>query len=151
MRRIRFDEAYEGIINAYNDCLEAAKVEGALLEDVKTVIRGDRTRPTPKPPAIWIFPMTSLNNQTMALSEDWTLPVQLIAVVKSNDPIKGYYESFKLASKARSVILKDRNLGLEYVRDTISNSFEATDEGTGNKSNLYAHYAILWTHFNVYE
>ncbi len=151
MKKIRFDEAYEGIINAYYEIIKAGQLEGNLLENVKTVVRSDRTRPTPKPPAIWIFPLSSINNQTMSRMEDWTLPVQLIAVVKNNDPIIGYYESFKLASKARSVILKNRKLGLEYVRDTVSHSFEATDEGTNNRNNLYAHYALLWTNFNVYE
>ena len=151
MQKIMFDEAYEGIINAYYSKLNAAKDEpGGLIEGTKTIVRGDKVRGTPKPPTIWIFPHASLNNQSMSSMEDWTLPVQLIAVVKNNDPEKGYYEAFRLAARARSVILKDRNFGLPYVRDTISYGFDETEEPNKRK-NFYAHYALLWTRFEVYE
>lgn len=150
MEPIRFDEAYEEILYAYNKILTEATEQGGLLEGVKSIIRGDRSRPTPKAPAIWIFPQTSVQNQTMSIKEDWDLPIQLIAIVKNTDPVLGYYESFKLASKARSVILQNRKLGLKFVSDTISKSFSPTD-APNNRKNLYAHYSLLNTRFYVLE
>lgn len=150
MEKIEFEDAYEGVLNAYYNLLEAERKENGKLEDVKSIVRGDRSKPTPKPPTIWIFPVTSTNNQSFSRMEDWELPVQLIAITKNADPMEGYYESFKLAARARSVILKNRKLGLNYVRDTISKSFEPTSV-PNNRKNLYAHFALLFTHFNVLE
>lgn len=150
MQTISMADAFEDIVDAYDSILKAEIKTGGLLENVKTIVRGDRTRPNPTPPSIWIFPQTGLNNQTMSIKEDWELPVQLVAIVKDTDPIQGYYNSFKLAANARSAILKNRKLGVECVRDTVSKSFNAT-QAPNNRKNLYAHFALLNTHFNVLE
>ena len=148
------DVAFEGIIDAYYTALKTATTTleetPAPLQGVKTVVRGDRKRGKIQEPALWIFPQTSINNQSNSIREDWTLPVQIIAVTKHKDPILGYYSAFRLASKARSTILKDRKLGLEYVIDTISQEFKAT-EAPNTRNGLYAHYVLLKTKFNCIE
>lgn len=158
MTNLMFDEAYESIIDAYYNILEAERTKtgglitksGGLIEDTNTIVRGDRIRGRPEAPAVWIFPMLAVNNQSMTIKEDWTVPVQLVAVVEDDDPVSGYYAAFKLASRSRSTILKDRSLGLNFVNDTISNSFDRTDPPNKRK-NLYAHFALLWTNFWVLE
>jgi hypothetical protein len=151
MDTLRLDEAFSGIITAYNSMLTDATAEDGLLADVETIIRADQSRPIPKPPSIWIFPHASIQNQSMSIKESWELPVQLVAIVKENDPIIGYNEAFRLSALARSVILQNRNLSLPYVRDTISKSFEPTTPPKGKSKNLHSHSSLLITRFEVME
>lgn len=151
----RLDEAFLAILTTYESKLNDARLSGGLLEDVNTIIRADQTRPKPLTPAVWIFPKPAMQTQKLSLTESWDLPVQLVAIVKEKDPLIGYNKAFMLASRARSVILETRNLGLGYVRDTLSQSFEPGSPVDINKQgkikNLHANSATIVTRFEVRE
>lgn len=149
--RIRLDQAYNAILTNYHSMLTDAMLPGNLLSEVKTVIRADQKRPKPLTPAIWIFPHASIQNQSMSMKEDWNLPIQLTSIVREKDPIIGYNKAFELSAKARSVILENRGLGLNYVRDTVSKSFEPGKPPEANLKNLHSHNALLITRFEVLE
>jgi hypothetical protein len=153
MQPVRLDEAIDGILTAYHQHLDNARESGGLLETmgVKTVIRADHRRPQPLTPAIWVFPNLAMQNQSMSIKEDWEIPIQLTAIIQEKDPIYGYNQAFKLAALARSVILQDRNLGLYYVRDTISKSFETGQPPESRHKNLHAHNSLMITRFNTLE
>jgi len=53
--RIRLDQAINQILDAIVGAIEAEVTEGGLLEEVKTVIRGDKTRPKPETPSVFVF------------------------------------------------------------------------------------------------
>lgn len=149
--KIRLDQAYTAILTAYESYLKDAMLPGNLLSDVNTVIRADHTRPKPVTPAVWIFPQPAMQNQTFARKETWELPVQLTAIVKEKDPLIGYNKAFELSAKARSVILAKRDLGLDYVRDTLSKSFAYGKPSDNKLKNLHYHDAVVVTRFEVFE
>lgn len=151
MSNVRLDEAYLAILTAYKSMLDDARVSGGLLEDVETIIRADQERPTPHTPAVWIFPKPAMENGSFNIKESWELPVQLTAIVREKDPLLGYNRAFTLAARSRSVILEDRGLGLDYVRDTLSKSFEPGQPPSGKLKNLHAHNAVVVTRFEVLE
>ena len=123
---MRLDEALNGILEASADLLREAAVVKGLLEGVTTVVRGDRARPTPRPPSIWIYPEGATpNHRAMSIREEWDLSLILVAQVQNDNPDEGYQQVTALAAKARSVMLRDRTLGMpELVRDVKSGRFE---------------------------
>ena len=125
--RIRLDQAINLILDAIVGAIEAEVTEGGLLEEVKTVIRGDKTRPKPEPPSVFVFTdVARAEASPRTLAEQWRLPVILVVTVKDDDPEGGYRLATELTAKARSVVLRDRSLGLRrFVQDTKSLRFEA--------------------------
>ena len=112
--RIRLDQAINQILDAVVGAIEAEVTEGGLLEEVKTVIRGDKTD------------VARAQESPRTLAEQWRLPVILVVTVKDDDPEEGYRLATELTAKARSVVLRDRSLGLrQFVQDTKSLRFEA--------------------------
>ena len=146
----RLDEAFEEIIDSIVETLQGATEEGELLEEIKSVVRGDRSRPRPDLPALWIFPERATAQSTpRTIAETWDLPISLTVVVKSDDPEIGQKVSTRLSALSRSVILKDRSLGLrDFVQDTRSGSFEPSgphhNEGTlwGSASQIIVKFVI---------
>ena len=124
--RIRLDEAINQILDAIVGAIEAEVTEGGLLGEVKTVIRGDKTRPKPETPSVFVFTdVARAQESPRTLAEQWRLPVICVVTVKEDDPEEGYKKSTELAAKVRSIILKDRSLGLrQFVQDTKSLRFE---------------------------
>ena len=125
--RIRLDQAINLIIDAVVDAIEAETTEGGLLEEVNTIVCGDKTRPKPEPPSVFIFTdVARAQESPRTLAEQWRLPVILVVTVKDDDPEGGYRLATELTAKARSVVLRDRSLGLRrFVQDTKSLRFEA--------------------------
>ncbi len=126
--RIRLDQAINQIIDAIVNSIEEEVRDGGLLEEVNTVIRGDKTRPKPETPSIFVFTdVARAEASPRTLAEQWRLPVILVVTVKDNDPEEGYRLATELSAKARSVVLRDRSLGLRrIVQDTKSLRFEAS-------------------------
>jgi len=134
------------------DRLKPAIGAGNALEGVKTLIRGDRSRPAPTTPAIWVRSLTASCDQSQrSYTEKWTLNVLVLAIVKNNDPEKGYMEATTLAARARSEILKDRTLGKRaYIQDVRSGNFEMGGPNLQNES-LFAATATIEVHFVILE
>ena len=122
----RLDEAFDEIMTAILDKLEAEAVAGGRLEGIEEVVRGDRSRPRPNVPAIWVFAeRANPDPNPRTIAETWTLPISLTAIYKSDDPEEGQKESTRFSALARSVVIEDRSLGLrEFVQDTRSGHFE---------------------------
>lgn len=149
---IRLDEALEDIIDAVVDVLQKEVKEEGDLEGVETIVRGDRTRPAPRPPTIWVRCLDAIpNHERRSYAEMWALDVLLIAVVKSDDPEEGYRKATALAARARSVVLKDRSLGLRgFVQDVRSGRFEPSGPDLQNDT-LIAASAVVQVHFTILE
>lgn len=127
MERIKLNDALDNILDAVVEKLNAANVFGGLLHGTECIVRGDRARPQPPAPALFVYTETARNEHThRAMHETWTLPVILVAVVKDDEPEEGYREATSLAARARSVAIENRRLDLEYVQDVSSSRFEAS-------------------------
>jgi len=120
------DEIMEHIRQTIEDYTKPDENGDIYLEGVEAVVRGDRDRPRPKTPCIWVFPNPAeCTHQPRTLAETWNFPITIAAIVKDNDPLAGKKMSNKLAARARSVVIKDRGLGKrKYVQDTRSSRFE---------------------------
>lgn len=150
--QMRLDEAYEQIMDAIMTALAAENITGGLLEGVNSIVRGDRARPRPTTPAIWVFAETAQPQDTpRTIAEVWELPVSLTAIYKSDDPEVGQTESTKLAALARSAVIKDRQLGgLTFVQDTKSGRFEPNGP-QHNEGQLYGSAAQIKIKFVICE
>ena len=153
---VLLEDAVEAIIDAMVDRIDAARQESESgqdnpLVDVKEVVRGNRTRPMPKLPAIWVVPQTATNASTSpGLAEVWSMPVTIAAMVKSDDPEQGGRDAARLASRARSVVLGGRRLGLEYVNDVVSTSLNPVAVHGANV-NIHATDAVVTVRFLIRE
>lgn len=149
---MRLDEAFEAVVDAITNMLTAATTGVGLLSDVKAIIRGDRARPRPATPAVWVFAeAANPAHQPTTIQESWTLPVVLAAIVKSEDPEEGYRLASSIAARARSVVLADRTLGLrQVVQDTRSGRFEPGGPWH-QEGNLYSAVAVVQVTFRIRE
>lgn len=152
---IKLNEALKGIVDGIEAAIEAERdqeSETATLKDIKTVIRGDKSRPTPKPPVVWIRPLTATADHSQrSYAEKWQLNVLLLAIVKNTDPEKGFDQATDLAAKARSAVLKDRTLGnRKYVQDVRSATFEMSGPDLRNEA-VTAATATVQVHFVILE
>lgn len=125
---------------------------GGDLAQVKTLIRGDRARPRPDVPALWIFPRhAEAVHQPRALAETWHLRIDLVAVVRSEEPAAGQVQANRLAAAARSAVLADRGLGLrDFVQDTRSEEFDPSGGGPETQG-IYAAAATVRVAFLILE
>lgn len=151
------DEGFEEIMNSIMRKLEAERAPGKSLSDVKKVIRGDRSEPTPNTPCIWVFGETAQSDDNYTtLQERWTQPIALVAVVSTYDPDAGYRQATSLAARARSVALKERRLSdkngkpLQMVQDIKSARFEPSAPWH-KQGNLYSAVAVVSVIFRVME
>ena len=149
---MRLDEAYDAIVDAIVAKLELAKEPGGLLEGTESIVRGDRARPRPPTPALWVFAETATpEHSPTTIQERWQLPVVLAAIFKTDDPELGYKEASRMAARARSVILKDRTLGLRpVVQDTRTSRYEPSGPWH-NEGQLYGAVAVLQVTFRIKE
>lgn len=149
---MRLDEAIGQILDSIEEALTNATEEGELLEGVQSIVRGDRARPRPLTPAVWIFAETANPDYTRtSLHEIWTLPIVLTPIIQSEIPEEGYKEATKLAARARSVVLNDRLLGLpDVVRDCKSGRFEPSAPWH-NEGKLYSAVAVVTVIFLIKE
>lgn len=149
---MRLDEAYDAIMGAITSRLESEKSGTGLLSGVTTVIRGDRARPRPATPSVWVFAETLRpGHEQTTIQESWTLPVVLAAIVKDDSPEEGYRAASSLAARARSAVLADRTLGLRtLVQDTRSDRFEPGGPWH-QEGNLYSAVAVVQVTFRIRE
>lgn len=145
-------EAIEEIIDSIVAMINAETGTGKILEGIAEVVRGDRHKTKPDVPAIWIFAdIATITHPPMALAEKWTMPIILSAIVKEDDTETGYKKATEYAARARTVILKDRTLGLrEFVQDTQSSRFEPSAPWL-RQGNLFAANAVINVIFTILE
>jgi hypothetical protein len=145
-------EAFDAIVAAIASALEDWATQGMPLSDVRSVVRGDRSRPMPALPAIWVVPEAATQEGgTFGDPETWVMPVTLAALVKSDDPETGGRECARLAADARKAVLSDRRLGLEYVVDTVSTTFDGAARSSERNRNLFWADATVRVRFGVEE
>ena len=145
-----FSEAIDEILNAIQTKLENATQDGELLQDVKTIVRGDRTSAKPVTPAIWIFSgmATVLEGSQHTIVERWELPIQIISVAYQTNSEQGYKEANDIASRAKRILIADRTLGFghgTFIADIRSKSFDSSNPAFVNGNYYSAIYTCVVT------
>lgn len=112
--------AMEKIQQAYFEAIRQETKEGGMLEGVRDIVLGNKARPQPEVPNVWVFREEATQDHTPTTRmEKWEVPIFLVSCVKDEIPEDGYKYADALAARSRSVILKDRTLGLrDFVQDT---------------------------------
>ena len=154
---ILLEDAVEEILDAMVSVLEAATESESSppavdLSEVATVVRGDRARPQPRNPSLWVFPgLAVADHTTHGLAEAWTMPVTLAALVSSDDPEQGARDCVRLAARARRCVLRDRDLALAYVQDVVSTRLDPGARTSERNRNLHWADAIVTVRFKIWE
>jgi hypothetical protein len=134
----RFYECWDGVVDGIVRAVEAWMTEGLPLSEVQAVVRGDRSRGVPPLPAIWVYPeKANYESRTYGEPETWVMPVTLAALVRSDDPEAGGRACARLAAEARRAALVDRQLGLDYVVDTVPAAFDGAARSSERNRTLY--------------
>lgn len=142
--------------DAINEILDAivSKLTTAIAEnklDAVSIVRGDRDRPNPKMPSVWVFVEECVpNHDRRTLYETWELIAILTPVLTSNIPEEGYVSATSIAAQARTAVIKGRTLDRSYVQDVRSGRFEpsAPWHREGNKYSALAAVKVI---FNILE
>ena len=151
MKSISLPDAIDQILDAMQETLTAAKFSG-ILSDVNTIVLGDRARPHPELPSLWVFAAPALNEHTShGLAETWSMPVNLVALRNDEVPEQGFRATADLAARANKIIVSQRDLGLGFVVDVTSTRFEPTREQTLDHLVIYAAAATVTVKFNVFD
>ena len=150
------DEAVEAILDEIVEIIRDASEESSPpsidLSEVRTVVRGDRARPQPVMPAIWVVPEPAVaDHTTHGLAEAWTMAVTIAALVSSDDPEQGARDAVRLAARARSSVLRNRRLTLAYVQDIVSTRFDAAARTSERNRNLHWADATVTVRFKIWE
>lgn len=139
------------ILDAVADAIEAEAVDGGDLEGA-TVIRGDRARPLPRMPALWVIAEPATATQEVYGGEEgWTMPIRLVAMEKDDAAGTGGDTARTLAATARKVAMRDRRLGFDWVIDTRSLTFDPWAPPPDGNRTLYRADARLNVLFSVEE
>lgn len=120
------------------------------LEGVASVVRGDRARPMPDLPSVWVVPQPATFEQQTYDEEAWSMPVSIAALVKDDDPAPGGMKAQRVAALARSAALAARDgiVGAE-VTDIRSESFDPTARSSERNRTLYWTDATIRVTFTV--
>ncbi len=152
---MRLDEALAEIHEAAETLLGNATAEDELLEGVNTIQLGEERDSTPPFPLVAIV-LDAANcvdeATTHIIREVWTVPVNVVALYYTVlGPDTGYREATKIAARARSVLLADRNLGKPgVVHDARSLQFTSSD-WRYRDGLVYAAVATIQVRFRVTE
>jgi hypothetical protein len=132
------DTAVERILDAIRDAIVAASNEtGGGLDEVASVVLGDRARPMPDLPAVWVIPQVAQYEQTeYGDSETWTLDVSIAALVSSDDPEEGAAKARTLAARARGAALTIRG-SLDELVDVTSRTYDPHPRRSEENRNLH--------------
>lgn len=153
---VLLEDAIEAILDAMVEAIRSATESESSppaidLSEVRTVVRGDRARPQPTNPSVWVFPgVATADHTTHGLAEAWTMPVTIAALVSSDDPEQGARDCVRLAARARTAVLRDRDLGLAYVQDVVSTRLDPGARTNGNR-NLHWADATVTVRFKIWE
>lgn len=148
-------ESVEAITDAIVAAVQAMVAEGGSpIADVKSVVRGDRARPMPDLPSVWIVPDTAQMEQATYGEETWSLPVSVAALVQGDTPATAGRDSQRIAAHARRAALHAKEAaqtaGAE-VTDIVSESFDPTARTSERNRLLFWSEAVVRVTFTVIE
>lgn len=137
--RIRLDDALEQVVDHCANVCTTATADGGLLDGIAEVVKGSRARRRPDPPYLWVTVGAATCTHATALHEQWEIALLFNAFVQSEDPEEGWLDAMLWASRARSVVLADRQLGLGFVEDSQSAELGVLGQFTaGRRFGAYA-------------
>jgi hypothetical protein len=140
-------EAVEGILDAIVATVETSPD----LPEIASVVRGERARPMPELPCIWVLPEPATASQGVYGAEEaWMMPIALAALVRATDPEEGARAAARYAALARRAVLATGRLGLAYVVDLRSRKVDLAARRDPNR-NLYWADATVEVTFDVEE
>lgn len=130
-------EHAEQIITALLNLLEGQRTPpSGTLQDVKSIIRGDRTTPGKlPPPALWVFPGPDMIQPAGGHANIHNFEFIVAAVVQHSDPEEGHKAATNLAARAYDVLLLDKSWN-NTVHTVVPVRFDPSYE-KGNAANLY--------------
>jgi hypothetical protein len=144
-------ESTDAILDAMVDAVRAETQPGGLLEGVKAVVNGDRERPMPKLPAIWVIPqLATFAQETFGDEETWSMLVSIAALVKSDDPATGSRLALEYSSRARRPVLAVRPASVA-ITDIRSETFDPAARSSEQNRNLFWTDATVRVVFTVLE
>lgn len=144
------DESVEDIIDAVVGAIRD-ELSGGELSDVQDVVRGDRARPMPKLPAVWVVPQPArFNQETYGDEETWSMPISIAALVKSDDPDTGGRLAQSISARARAAALPARPVNVD-ITDVRSETFDPTARSSERNRNLFWCEAVIRVTFTVDE
>lgn len=132
--------------DSVEDILDAIvlAVQESSIEGVKSVVRGDRSRPMPELPSVWVVPQPAQFAQAEYDSETWTMPVTLAALVKGDDPVVAGKLSQRISADARAAALSSQSgMNEADVTDIVSDTFDPTARSSERNRTLF------WTEATV--
>jgi hypothetical protein len=148
-------ESVEAITEALRDAVEAmVAAPGSPIADVKSVVRGDRARPMPDLPSVWIVPQLAQMDQATYGEETWSLPVSIAALVQGDTPETAGRDSQRIAAHARRAALHAREAAASNgaeVTDIVSESFDPTARNSERNRTLFWTEAVVRVTFTVNE
>lgn len=150
----RLDESIEDVIDTVVAAVLAKTAVNESLDGVKSVVRGDRARPMPELPAVWIVPQPARMIRETYEDETWSLPLSLAALVKGDTPADAGRESQRITALARSAALQAKaaaEAAGAAVTDIVSTSFDPTARSSERNRNLFWTEAVVTVTFTVTE
>lgn len=148
---ISLPEAMEQITDAVAGRIRDA--QEAELADLGSLIIGERARTGFTLPSLWIMAEAATNVERHTLQETWEMPVSLVAIVAGDDPESASRLAVDFAARARSAVVYggDRRMGLKFVHDVQSTSFDPARRSALNNRALYSAAATVTVRFAVFE
>jgi hypothetical protein len=149
------DVSIEAIIDAIVAAVQAAVDDSdGGLQEVREVVRGDRARPTPQLPSVWVVPQPARMIRVEFGAEDWSLPVSVAALVKGDTPAEAGRDSQRIAALARSAALGAADAAEAdgaQITDIVSTSFDPTARSSEKNRTLFWSEAVVTVTFTVNE
>lgn len=132
---LTLQEAVAQILAVFDDRLGSAiKGDTGLLKNVETFTIGARLAIAADPPLLWVVPgemLADSERATMGRTETWVWPLDLVGMVRDEDPVAGLLAAIDIAARARSIMVGHsadaRRLGLDFVQSIASRSLSPID------------------------
>ncbi len=127
-------------------------IDGAAgMIDVDAVVRGDRTEgPTPGR-TLWMFDDDARCIHRSGLTESWRLHIHLVAVVTGGDVFERKRKATSIVSRAMSLLVEDRRIGLDFVQDVTKERMMFTPPRQAQNKLLSAVAGVVQIVYNIRE
>lgn len=145
------DQAVEDILTEIVESITAETDATGSLSEVVSVVRGDRARPMPALPAVWVVPQSAKFVQAeFGEQEEWFMPVSIAALVKDDNPDTGGRLAQSITARARAAALNSRPAGVAVI-DVRSDTFDPTARSSEQNRTLFWTEATIRVTFTVDE
>lgn len=108
------DEAVNTIVDRVMEILQS---QSAGLTDVDRFVSGDSAIGGNPATSLWVMEDDCSVAHNQGLSETWTMNMTIVCVTAGADPIERRRKCRKIVSRAMSVLVSDRRIGLDFVQD----------------------------------